>query len=255
LTNHTAAVSDDWDRHWEHYAETVESNPAQAYRRRITFEMLAEAGAPQRLLDIGSGQGDLLRDAAQRWPEAELLGIELSAAGVAEGERKIPAATFLQRNLLTDKSAPGRYQRWATHAVCSEVLEHVDDPAALLLGARSFLSPRCRLVVTVPGGPRSAFDKYIGHRRHYTPAALRDVLVASGFSVDAVRAAGFPVFNLYKLLVIARGRRLIEDLRRSGDAPDSRLAEAVMRCFTPMFALALPNTRWGWQLVAVAKAR
>jgi glycosyltransferase involved in cell wall biosynthesis len=45
----------------------------------------------------------------------------------------------------------------------------VDEPARLLRNARTFLAPGCHLVVTVPGGPRSASDLRIGHRRHYDP--------------------------------------------------------------------------------------
>ena len=44
----------------------------------------------------------------------------------------------------------------------------------------------------------------------------------------------------------------MDDVRKSGGEPGSKAAKAVMRCFTPMFALARRNSRWGWQLVAVA---
>jgi len=35
----------------------------------------------------------------------------------------------------------------------------------------------------VPGGPMSAFDRHVGHRRHFSAAALRQLLVNSGFEV------------------------------------------------------------------------
>ena len=171
------ASRDDWDAHWGDYASTAEDNPAQRFRRDGRLRAARRRdGAPQRLFDIGAGQGDLLADAPHaRGRRRALAGVELSATGVAEAVRKVPDARVVQGNLLLDVGdPPSDLRRWATHAVCSEVLEHVDDPgaaAAQRTGASS--APGCRVVVTVPGGPRSAFDKHIGHRRHFDRAVAR----------------------------------------------------------------------------------
>lgn len=245
-------AEDDWDAHWGDYASSATDNPAQAYRRRLVIEALSAAGTPERLVDIGSGQGDLLFELARVWPESELTGVEMSATGVASGAAKVPTARFIERNLLIAGEVPADRTAWATHAVCSEVLEHVDDPTLLLANAAAYLQPGCRVVITVPGGPRSAFDKHIGHRRHFTKQALRDVLVGAGYRVDEVCAAGFPAFNVYKLLVIVRGRRLIDDVKASGSESESRLSRAVMKAFNPIFRFVRRDSRWGWQLTAVA---
>ena len=130
------------------------------------------------------------------------------------------------------------------------MLEHVDDPVRLLANARPFLAPGCRLVVTVPGGPRSAFDRHIGHRRHYDRRSITAVLAEAGFGDVRAEAAGFPVFNLYKLIVILRGQRVVEDAR---EAP-SRLAQRTMGLFDRAFRFAFRRGRLGWQIVATAKA-
>jgi trans-aconitate methyltransferase len=244
---------DDWEEHWGAYGASAADNPAQRYRRHQVFAELDKAGTPTRLVDIGAGQGDLLEKVSQRWAKADLLGLELSAAGIAEGHRKVPHATFLQRNLLKDEPVPHDVSRWATHAVCSEVLEHVDDPLRLLLNARSYLAPGCQLVVTVPAGPRSAFDKHIGHRKHYRRQELAALLGDAGFESVTVRAAGFPVFNLYKLLVVARGKRLITEVSRQQDgASETTTALVAMRTFDRLFRFAASDSRWGWQLVGIA---
>jgi trans-aconitate methyltransferase len=244
---------DDWDSHWGSYASTAEDNPAQRYRRELTFRLLAAHGTPERLVDIGSGQGDLLAELAKAFPSAELVGLELSATGVEEGRSKVPDATFIQQDLLARGVVDEGLRHWASHAVCSEVLEHVDEPVRLLSNARGYLAPGCVLVVTVPGGPRSAFDVHIGHRRHYDREALRQLLQSAGLEVEAVHAAGFPAFNVYKLLVVARGKRLIDDVRTGAGGASSRLARVVMAAFGPLFRFARLDSRWGWQLVAVAR--
>jgi SAM-dependent methyltransferase len=241
---------DDWDRHWDDYSEAAARNPAQQYRRRLAMSLLAARDAPVRLVDIGSGQGDFLADAARRWPSAGLLGLEVSEHGVEQARAKVPQADFLVCDLLRDEPPPER-RSWATHAVCSEVLEHVDDPGVLLRNAAAYLAPGCRLVVTVPGGPMSAFDRHIGHRRHFTPTTLQTLLATSGFDVESVTGAGFPFFNMYRRLVIARGDRLVDDVAPGETGQPGLSARAVMAAFRPIFRLNLPRTAWGWQIVGV----
>jgi SAM-dependent methyltransferase len=255
---HTVAQPDEWDRHWDEYASSAERNPAQRFRRKLILSMLCDTGnesarrrlpacvPPKRVLDIGSGQGDFAADAAAAFPGAELLGLELSASGVAAARRKVPGAEFVKWDLLADRQPPADRRNWATHGVCSEVLEHLDEPERLLANASAWLAPGCRLIVTVPGGAMSQFDRHIGHRRHYRPEELRALLERAGFRVESAHGAGFPFFNLYRRVVIARGSKLIGDV-----ASEPTLAvRMAMRGFDELFRWNL-RTR-GWQTVAVA---
>src|SRR5947209_14017141 len=88
------ADRDDWDAHWDQYAVAARYNPAQSYRRRLALRLLERAAAPERLLDIGSGQGDFLVDAAERWPQAALVGLEASQRGNEIARAKLPSASF-----------------------------------------------------------------------------------------------------------------------------------------------------------------
>jgi SAM-dependent methyltransferase len=247
------AEQDDWDRHWLEYNEAAEDNPAQRFRRRAVESNLLLGRKAARVLDIGSGQGDLARLLADRYPQCEILGLEFSQTGVEISRRKVPTATFLQRDLTRDGDPPADKREWATRAICSEVLEHVDRPELLLRNAVRYCAAGCRVVVTVPGGPMSEFDRHIGHRRHYNRRSLGTLLESSGLEVDRVFTVGFPVFNLYRLVVIARGRRLMEDLSTAGSGNVSLLARLVMGVFRALLAVDVPIRRFGWQLVAVAR--
>lgn len=66
--------------------------------------------------------------------------------------------------------------------VAFELIEHMDDPGSFL----SEMADRCAEIIcsvpnedVVPFGPRSHPD----HRRHYTPAQLRELLTANGWRV------------------------------------------------------------------------
>ena len=246
------SLHDDWDRHWDDYAASATANPAQEYRRRLILDLLGAGDPPLRVLDVGAGTGDLAAALLARFPDADLVGLELSRHGVEIAQDKVRGATFLCRDLLEERAPEPRYSAWATHAVCSEVLEHVDDPVRLLANARAYMSEGCRFVVTVPGGPRSAFDVHLGHRRHFSPDDLQRLLEQAGFAPDRCAAAGFPFFNLYRLVVLLRGRRLIEDVDAGhGLSPSARF---IMGVFRRLFRANLPRSRWGWQTVGVARA-
>ena len=245
--------TDDWDEHWSSYADSAADNPAQAYRRRLIFKALGQPGAGARIVDVGSGTGDLVADLHARFPGADLLGLELSAKGVELARGKVPSATFVQRDLLQPADVPSEQLGWATHLVCSEVLEHVEDPVLLLRNVAPYLAPGCRIVVTVPGGPMSAFDRYIGHRRHFRTDEIADVVRRAGFTVERSSGAGFPFFNLYRYVVVLRGERLVDDVAASDGAPASGLAQLVMRAFGVLFSGNLDRSRLGYQLVAVGR--
>lgn len=247
------ADRDDWNRHWEAYEPAARINPAQDFRSRLVIDALAldRVSGPVRLLDIGSGQGDFARGLLARFPRAEYVGVDLSHSGVEHSRRKVPVARFFEGDIQSPLPLPDTYRGWATHVVCAEVLEHLDDPVKALGHVLPWLSRGGRLIVTVPGGPMSAFDRHIGHRRHYTSGELTRLLTDAGFDLVSARGAGFPFFNLYRMAVISQGDKLVRQAGEPGF--DERLAPRVAaKIFSGLLRLTTSRAPFGfgWQLVA-----
>ncbi|HSI10858.1 MAG TPA: class I SAM-dependent methyltransferase [Chthoniobacter sp.] len=255
MTEPTTGTHDDWDTHWDQYADAARENPAQRMRHAIISALLTASakGRQAHVFDIGSGQGDMVELLSATLPDAQFLGAELSESGVEISKRKTPKATFLVADLFEPPAILQPFTGWATHAVCSEVLEHVDDPAAFLRQARPYLADGAQLIVTVPGGLMSAFDKHIGHRQHFTRESISHVLQKAGFEVERVCLAGFPFFNLYRMTVITRGEKLIGEVKTGAAGGGSALAKFVMGVFRFLFRFNLLATPFGWQVVAVAR--
>lgn len=247
---------DDWDDHWDTIGEFSLRNPANAYRHKMVLQLLGEVRPGSVLLDIGSGQGQFALDFARHHPDVQVYGVEYSGEGVRRANeaarREGLGARFIERNLLEPVELD-EGQSPATHAVCSEVLEHVDDPTTLVRESLALLRPGAKVVVTVPGGPRTAFDKHIGHYRHFTAEALHQVLRDGGLDVDMVMRTGFPFFNLYKLAVMARGQKLVREVQeRQPNAEPSKLEALAGAVFRQGFKINRDNTRYGWQIAALA---
>jgi SAM-dependent methyltransferase len=256
-SNDDGTDPDDWDDHWDTFGEAAKGNPANDYRHRVVTRLLGDLPPDAVLLDVGCGQGQLALDYAAEHPRVRVRGVEYSAEGVRRARESARAreldVVFEERDLLQPVTPPAAGDL-ATYAVCSEVLEHVPDPVTLVANARSLLAPGARVVVTVPGGPRSAFDRHIGHYRHFTRGDLRDVLERGGLEVERVYRTGFPFFNVYKLAVVARGERLVRDLQtREATTKPSLVERAVVAAFRVGFRLNVLDFPLGWQLAAVAR--
>jgi hypothetical protein len=127
----------------------------------------------------------------------------------------------------------------------------VDDPVLFLSAARRYLTSGAELIVTVPAGPMSAFDRHIGHRQHFNSRKIEGILRAAGYSIEHIRATGFPFFNLYRLFVIAGGNQL-KDVKTDARGVSSSVAAGLMTMFNLLFRGDIRDSRFGWQLVAVA---
>ncbi len=206
------AGGDDWDRHWTEISPSSDIAPSTAYRSRVIRKLLGlnRPGVGARVLEIGSGTGSFAAEFVADYPDAAYLGLDMSATGVRISANKAPSATFRQRDLLEPPGEGDDLEFGATHAISSEVLEHVDDPARLLRASTPYMTPGCRLIVTVPGGPMNAFQKHIGHRRHYTPGDLSELINRAGFEVERASGIGFPFYNLYSWALLQRGEIAIE---------------------------------------------
>jgi len=238
----------DWDKHWSDFDESTQFNPAQQYRFKLISDALHRFPA-SRLVDIGCGQGDLLRYVSREFPMMELYGFELSESGVESTRAKVPGAAVEVLDLLSEGASDRLVHVKADIATCSEVLEHVPDPRRFLERAKLALRPGGTLIVTVPGGPRTAFDKAIGHIRHFDRASAGELLKDAGFDAVQVFGAGFPFFDLYKLAALARGEKVASDYQ--GDP--SKVFSGAMRFFRTAFRFNLNNSPFGWQIVVTGE--
>jgi hypothetical protein len=130
------------------------------------------------------------------------------------------------------------------------VIEHVDEPIKLLAAIRPLMAESGALVVTVPAGPMSAFDRHVGHRKHYTADLLARECRAAGWRIETLDRAGFPFHTLYRLMVLARGEAAIDDSKGRSGATSGALAALAFRTFDALNAFNASDAPLGWQLIA-----
>jgi SAM-dependent methyltransferase len=151
-----------------------------------TFELI-EPWLGRSLLEVGSGVGVMSRYLAQRG--GPLILSDHHPAYLAHLRRRFSAAPEVDYQLLDLARPPYATPRPVDTIVCLNVLEHLEDDAAVLDGFFRLLPPGGRVVLQVPNYPAlyGSLDASYGHFRRYTPDSLRARLTGAGFRVLALR--------------------------------------------------------------------
>lgn len=108
---------------------------------------LVEAARPRRVLEVGCGEGTVLRYLTARLPRARLDALELDAAALGAASRQSPGGRFVRGDAC---ELPFRSRAYEL-VVCLEVLEHLPEPGRAFRELRRVASGGC--LVSVPHEP------------------------------------------------------------------------------------------------------
>jgi 2-polyprenyl-3-methyl-5-hydroxy-6-metoxy-1,4-benzoquinol methylase len=200
----------------------------------------------QRVLEMGWGTGIVAPELCRL--VADGVHVEVVAGSpllVAAGRARLPGIA-VHEAMFESFDPPAPFDA----VLCLFILEHVDDPAAVLRRAAAWLRPGGSLVVAVPNAESlhrqvavrmdmhehlddlSPRDHLVGHQRVYTLDGLADDAEAAGLIVRE-RFGGFvkPVPNA---LMVDWPRELVSALHDiSGLLPPALLANIAIRAERP----------------------
>ena len=109
---------------------------------------LADAAPPQSALEVGCGEGFVLKYLAERRPNWRLAGCDVNIGAVACAQSHCPPSISL---LVADIYRLPMPSRSCDLVICSEVLEHLIDVPAALAELRRV--SRGHVLITVPHEP------------------------------------------------------------------------------------------------------
>ena len=167
--------------------EDAARHPWFGERARFLLALLADLGAlaPSAVLDAGCGWGITL-EALERVGYRP-TGLDVSRRTLERLDRANRELIEADLTLELPRDAP----RFPV-VLALDLLEHLDDDAAVLTRLASMVTPEGALIVAVPAGPGawSDFDEIAGHRRRYDRRMLVSTFARAGLPTPKVHAWG-----------------------------------------------------------------
>ena len=163
--------------------------------RQQARRLLEQVGPrPERVIDFGCGSGLFTRQLAEVLPGATVIGTDLHATPPAE------LGSDRYRPMESTADLAGR----ADLVLAMHVLEHDDDPTALLARIARLARPGGRLVIEVPNVDciwAGVFGRYWDswylpyHRVHFSRESLSRLLTQWGLTIELQADACIPTMG------------------------------------------------------------
>ena len=200
------------------YGWTTAEEPCSCgYIAPKVYVLLQQLGV-RRVLDLGSGNGRLCADLAQRGYDT--VGVEYDQGGVNVARAQYPLLRFYNYGVQDDPAALLKAEPTPFDAVVStEVIEHLFAPHLLPKYAGSVLRPGGYLIVTTPyhgyikNLVLSLLDKWDrhhtalwhgGHIKFWSRATLAQLLTGNGFDVVGFHGVGRMPYLWKSMVMVAR---------------------------------------------------
>lgn len=191
-----------YEAYWANGKKTF-SGANQGYAanfRRWMHDQLHDLPPRSAVLEVGCGDASFTQELVKYSPD--VTAIDISAAQIAENSHQFTGITFRQ----CDVAERLPFADETFEAIwCSEVLEHLFDPAFALREMRRVIKPGGRLLVTVPYHGRFKnvlialfkWDEHFvpsnPHIRFYTKRTLGRLAEQAGFTAVHMQTCGMGI--------------------------------------------------------------
>lgn len=167
-------------------------SPAHVMRRAAIMDAFSHYPAG-KLLEMGCGAGRMLADWSRLGHSGLAVDLDPTARELARRCVNAYNLDFTIRETVETNEA-------FDYLVSTEVLEHVDEPGALLQQWADHLKKDGIFLATVPAFQKlwGTSDEWAGHVRRFEPQAFRALVEEAGLTVLSMRLYGYPIGNMLR---------------------------------------------------------
>jgi 2-polyprenyl-3-methyl-5-hydroxy-6-metoxy-1,4-benzoquinol methylase len=210
----------DYNDYWHSLRASSKYHPANRFRYYYITKLLKSycpLDAP-KVLDLGCGDGELLRHVAGMFPSCQLVGADISAEQIKRNTVNHPDMEFFTFDAGASE-LPQILRHKFDIVLSSEVIEHIPNDDNFISNICELLKEDGVMLLSTQSGRMFRMDlEVLGHLRAYEPAGLKPRLEAKGLRVLTAFKTGFPVLSLQKRMVDLLFERVVKSFAR-GEAP------------------------------------
>ncbi len=134
----------------DYYQKSIKDNIFQKIWHLNKFRVVVEliSGSPRKILDIGCAGGWMSSKLAEKFPQAQIWGIDIYDEAINHGRKLYPKIDF---RIADAHKMPFKKNSFDL-IICTEVLEHLDNPRAVLLEMKRVLKKKGEAIIELDSG-------------------------------------------------------------------------------------------------------
>jgi SAM-dependent methyltransferase len=201
-------TADSYDEQWNRLHDCIQLNTGARHRRRLLEETLKQTNLTQPMvIDAGCLLGFNVSAIISALPDSKITGIDFSATAIEGATRRFPSHHW---NVINLNSPSELFS--ADVVVCTEVVEHVDDPMLLLQNLNAMVRREGFLVLTTQSGKINRTEKIVGHLQHFKINQLEESLCQMDYQIQGSTTWGWPGYVIIKYVGNINARRTMDAL-------------------------------------------
>ena len=195
-------------------------SPELAGANELYHEYLRDAVIPaaggESALEVGCGKGMWTSVLCERYDRVDIVDASETLLSAIQRQNAPKRAQVAIHHSLIEDFAPPAGQTWQ-HVYMTFILEHLQDPVAVLRKLRPLLAAGGELIITVPNATSihravavrmgligsvydlSENDRSLGHRRVYSMRRLGALVSKAGYRVLEKKCVGLKPLTLKQL--------------------------------------------------------
>ena len=194
----------DYNEFWRIMKGAHGEHPSVRFRNYLIIKAVRQIFGYAKIntmLDVGCGNGDLLRQInnyllSVNGANFSLSGFDISEYQISKNKlQRLPfdfkILDFNERIEINDKFRI---------IICSEVIEHLKNWKTALENIAKMNEPSGYLIITTQSGKRLRSDYDLGHLQHFELKRLEDHLKILNYEIIESEKYGFPFYNLQKIV-------------------------------------------------------
>lgn len=242
----------DYNEFWRIRKWSHSEHPSVRFRNQLivnTVRQILDAAGSNTILDVGCGNGDLLKQLNEHLclngKKVILSGYDISEYQIEKNRLQGLPFDFRVEDFNEKVEIADKFHI----IICSEVIEHLKNWKLSLENMAKMNRPGGYLILTTQSGRRFKSDFALGHLQHFELDYLTDYLKTLNYDIRTGNKRGFPFYNLQKIVQSL----FLSTSKRVTNTKVNKLISILFNFTYFLFRISIKSKKLGPQIFILAQ--